>query len=118
MIDETDHVQQFCRRNSIDPPEKYYKKCFYNVKKKKISRRRAENSLCTELLVVVRIIGRPDADTFAVTPMVARSGVRAIRRAIGTTCCSPATALIAVDVLVTHTLDPHHILVRDEPFVL
>ena len=94
------------------------KKYFYNVKKKKISRRRAENSLCTELLVMVRIIGRPDADTFAVTPMVARSGVRAIGRAIGTTCCRPATVLIAVDVLVTHTLDPHHILVRDEPFVL
>lgn len=67
---------------------------------------------------MVRIIGRPDADTFAVTPMVARSSVRAIRRAIGTSLGSPAMVLIAVDVLVTHTLDPHHILVRDEPFVL
>lgn len=117
MIDETDHVPQYCRRNSIDPPKNVTQNVS-TTSKKKISRRRAENSLCTELLVVVRIIGRPDADTFAVTPMVARSGVRAIRRAIGTTCCSPATALIAVDVLVTHTLDPHHILVRDEPFVL
>lgn len=72
----------------------------------------------TELLVLVRIIGRPDADTFAIAPMVARSGVRAIGRAIGTACCSLAIALIAVDVLVTHTLDPHHILVLDFSFVL
>jgi len=47
-------------------------------------RRRAENSLCTELLVVVRIIGRQDADTFARAPMPARSGVRAVGHAIGT----------------------------------
>jgi len=83
-------------------------------RQKKISRRRAENSLCTELLVVVRIIGRPDADTFAVTPMVARSGVRAVGHATGTACISMAFACIAVNVVVTHTLDPHHILVQDE----